>query len=319
MMARQAGIVRLLGGRWSLKPGPLLLPAWATDLKKLSNDQLIQLERRTWPAGESTFSTKEHTDEDLEWHASRERRPRPSQLRSIYWAARDDPEWHWVREVQTWDLPSLFSVHGERYTAKELWAWWVSLPILQPPAFRGDRVPQRRKKMEDNLLMKAATRDLLDHFGVPQPKTKEDWRLILKTVGRFTAAKTFITVTPQAVMNLPAQEGHDDIEHLRLRAICDDAIHVPLEMLRAFPEIFEVFRATSKLKLVTVRHFWRCNNVLYWPQKVEDPGTVALLHLQELTPSPGDSVPKDEVGVHVSESQVEEQLSVTEAAEKQQH
>ena len=71
--------------------------------------------------------------------------------------------------------------------------------------------------------MKAATRDLLDHFGMPQPKTKEDWRLILKSVGKFIAAKTFITVTPQAVMDLPVQEGHGDIEHLRLRAICDDA------------------------------------------------------------------------------------------------
>jgi hypothetical protein len=176
--------------------------------------------------------------------------------------------------------------------------------------------------MEDYLLMKAATRDLLDHFGTPQPKTKEDWRLILKTVGKFIAAKTFITVTPQAPMDLRVQEGHDDIEHLRLRAICDDAIHVPLEMLRAFPELFQVFQETSKLKLVTVRHFWRCNNILYWPQKVEDPATLAFLQLQELghrlSPSTGDSVPKDEVGVHGSSTQVEERLSVTQAATKQQ-
>ena len=39
MMTRQAGIVRLLGGRWTLRPGPLLLPAWANDLKKLTNEQ----------------------------------------------------------------------------------------------------------------------------------------------------------------------------------------------------------------------------------------------------------------------------------------
>jgi hypothetical protein len=153
---------------------------------------------------------------------------------------------------------------------------------------------------------------------MPQPKTKEDWRLILKSVGKFIAAKTFITVTPQAVMDLPVQGGHDDIEHLRLRAICDDAIHVPLEMLRAFPEIFKVFRETSKLKLVTVRHFWRCNNVIYWP----DPATLALLQLKELgnvlEPPTGDSVPRDEVGAHASSTQVEEHLSVTQAAAKQQ-
>ena len=38
----------------------------------------------------------------------------------------------------------------------------------------------------------------------PTAKDKEDWRLILKVVGKFVAAKTFITVTPQAAMNLPA-------------------------------------------------------------------------------------------------------------------
>jgi hypothetical protein len=50
MMTRQAGIVRLLGGRWTLKPGLLSLPAWTNDLKKLTNEQLIHLERRTWQA-----------------------------------------------------------------------------------------------------------------------------------------------------------------------------------------------------------------------------------------------------------------------------
>ena len=317
MMTRQAGTVRLLGGKWVIKSGPLLVPAWANEVRKLTDDQLLSIERRTWPAGDSTFTTKEYTDEDLEWHVSRDRRPRPSQIRNLYWAVHDDPEWHWVREVQTWDLPSLFTVHGEHYTAKELWAFWMSLPILQPPVFRGDRVPQRKKKMEDYLLMKAATRDLLDHFGVPQPKTKEDWHLILKSVGKFIAAKTFITVTPQAVMNLPVQEGHDDIEHLRLRAICDDAIQVPLEMLRGVPEIFDAFQQSTKLKLVTVRHFWRCNNVLYWPQKVTDPPTLALFALRDLDPPTGDSVPGDEVGVHGSSSQVDEKLSVTQTEAKQ--
>jgi hypothetical protein len=93
-------------------------------------------------------------------------------------------------------------------------------------------------------------------------------------------------------------------------------------MLRAFPEIFKVFRETSKLKLVTIRHFWRCNNVLYWPQKVDDEPTKALLQLHELgqalEPSKGDSVPRDEIGVHASSTQVEEHLSVTQASAKQQ-
>jgi hypothetical protein len=243
------------------------------------------------------LDTQEYTDEDMEWQRWKGWRPWEGNIRHVFWAEHEDESWHWVRETQTWDLPSLFSVHGSNYTAKELWDVWMNMPLVQNHIVRGDRVPLRKKKMEDYLQQKAATRDLLDHFGLPQPKTKSEWRIILKQVGRFLAAKTFLSRTPQTIMELPVQEGHDDIEHLRLRAVCDDSIHVPLDMLRGFPELWEPFQKKGTCQLVTIRHFWRCNHKIQWTQEVLDPELVAQLKAKDA--GTGDGVPVAmEVEVH---------------------
>ena len=312
MMTKQAGVVKMFAGRWSLRPGLLILPKWATS-RKLPDADLRYLERCTWPAGSDPNQyannrnwSKLYSDDEMRRQWEQGQRPKPSNIRGIFFAIAEEKEdevgipiHHWVREVQTWDLPSLFAVHGRNYTAKQLWALWESLPLVQQASFRGDKTAARKKEKDTFLMAKAASRDLLDHMGLPQPKTKEQWHILLKGVGKFLAAKHFVTMTPPVVMELPIQESHDDIEHLRLRAVCDDTIHVPLDMLKEFPAIFEAFEAQGGSKIVTIHHYWRCNHVLYWTNVVTDQDLAWWLNTHK--DNDGDCVPMSATtNVHTS-------------------
>ena len=276
MVGKQAGIVKMYAGQWKLLPGPLLLPRWATN-KVLQDVDLKYLEKCTWPQSTDEFPLtkvwRAYSNEELQQQLDRGLRPPPSDIRGIFFAHGPSgdgvPATHWVREVQTWDLPNLFAIHGRDFTAKQLWQFWTSLPLVQYSKFRGDKTKERERKAEELLEAKAISRDLLEHLGLPQPRTGKEWKLLHKEMGTFLAAKVYMALTPDFVMQLPVSEAADDIEHLRLRAICDDQIHVPLEQLMGLVYMARIFK-DSGMEVVTVHHYWRCNAKVAWTKQVKD-------------------------------------------------
>ncbi|CAE7269691.1 mpaC, partial [Symbiodinium microadriaticum] len=146
----------------------------------------------------------------------------------------DDGTFHWRKEVQTWDLVSLFSSFGHSYTARHLYAVWSHLPITLGP----------RKRGAEN---KAANN-----------QRRDDSRKRSSSTG------------PQVVLDLPVADIHDSKNHLRFRAVCDERITLPLKVFRDFPEIYNTLSTSlGQEAVVEVKMAWRCNTEQWWTARLK--------------------------------------------------
>ena len=75
--------------------------------------------------------------EEIETQIAMGNRPPLKHTVGPFHAKDDDGTFHWRKEVQTWDLVSLFSSFGHSYTARHLYAVWSHLPITLGPRKRG--------------------------------------------------------------------------------------------------------------------------------------------------------------------------------------
>ena len=129
------GEQRMIGGKWKRERGPLNAPVWA---KPLPEAERMMLEMRTHPRTfrSAFFEPIALTQEELDAIGDR---PRLENIVGPFHAKDDDEGYHWRKEVQTWDLVSLFSTFGHSYTARHLYAVWSHLPItLAAPQARGE-------------------------------------------------------------------------------------------------------------------------------------------------------------------------------------
>ncbi|CAE7030898.1 cpt [Symbiodinium sp. CCMP2592] len=181
---------------------------------------------------------------------------------------------HWQKEVQTWDLVSLFSCFGHTYLARHLYAVWSHLPITIKSHKRGAKNKQQNLQRRDDHreLMKEAKEFVILH-DLPVPTTNQEWKQLYREIGSFFAAKVFINRTPQVVLDLPVSDIHDSKQHMRLRAVCDERITLPLKAFRHFPEIYNsLSHSLGQDSVVEVKMAWRCNTVQWWTARLTSTG-----------------------------------------------
>ena len=160
-----------------------------------------------------------------------------------FWAPRDDVR-HWSRQTQTWSLPALFHVFGNSWTMKELYGIWCEMPLVLKSPKRG-----AGPTMKEHLGNRQKTHDDVVHFldanNLGRPQSSLEWRQCYREVGKFLAMKAFLTNTPQVVM-----------EHMIMRAICDERISLPMEYPEVYAKIAEVIPVGD---MMDVKVAWRCN------------------------------------------------------------
>ncbi|CAE6958922.1 cpt [Symbiodinium sp. CCMP2592] len=105
---------------------------------------------------------------------------------------------------------------------------------------------------------------------LPPPTTDLEWKQLYREMGSFFAAKVFISRTPQVVLDLPVADIHDSREHLRLRAVCDERITLPLKAFRDFPEVYNSLSTSlGQEAVVEVKMAWRCNTEQRWTARLK--------------------------------------------------
>ena len=102
------GEQRMSGGKRKKSREPLDAPSWAKPL----------------PPAESCWPSRR-----ISRPRSRRATPPLEKIVGPFHAKGDGGDFHWRKEVQTWDLVSLFSNFGHSYTARHLYAVWSHLPI----------------------------------------------------------------------------------------------------------------------------------------------------------------------------------------------
>ena len=246
MLNMSDGQIRVHAGRWT-KYESMEAPIWAKEKQPSWNDALA-MERRTHPSDQGGHFVEFHTytEEEIEDHRRLGLRPLWRDLKGHFFAWEPAPASGgagtcWVKEVQTWTLPTLLGVYGHQFSLKQLWYAWENLPIAVQRHGRGQRgggAEGARERVLERKKIQQETNDFLEVMNIPKPTTQEEWRAVWKEVGTLLAAKHFITHTPVPVMDLPIATVVDSKEHLRFRAMCDERISFPFEELREFPDVY---------------------------------------------------------------------------------
>ena len=251
------GEQRMIGGKWKRERGPLNAPAWA---KPLPEAERMMLEMRTHPR---TFRSAFF--EPIAQIAMGDR-PRLEHIVGPFHAKDDDEGYHWRKEVQAWDLVSLFSTFGHRH----LYAVWSHLPITLAAHKRGAKnATTNNQRRDDFRQIQKEAKDFVLLHDLPVPTTDLEWKQLYREMGSFFAAKVFLSRTPQVVMDLPVADIHDSKEHLRFRAVCDERITLPLKAFSDFPEIYNNLSASlGQQGVVEVKMAWRCNTEQWWTARL---------------------------------------------------
>ena len=279
------GEIRLHAGRW-MRYESTEVPEWANQAKPAV--ELAQaLERRTHPSDQGANFLEFHvyTDEDLEDHRRLGLRPSLQHLKGLFFAYEPAPADGgvgicWIKEVQTWTLPTLLGVYGHQFSLKQLWYAWENLPVAVKRHSRGQRgggAQGARDRITEQKKVKKETMDFLEMMQIPKPTTAEEWRMIWREVGTMLAAKHFISHTPVQVMDLPVASIVDSKEQLRFRAMCDERISFPFEELRQFEDVYKKLAPYVLAdSYVEVKVAWRCNTEQWWWAEVEPSKAGAL-------------------------------------------
>ncbi|CAE7814291.1 MKK3 [Symbiodinium sp. CCMP2592] len=262
------GEQRMIGGKWKQLPGTLEAPTWA---KPLPEGEKLMLEMRTHPCSfrQPFFEPIALTMEEIEAQVAMGTRPPLNKIGPFH--AEGEGNTHWQKEVQTWDLVSLFSCFGHTYSARHLYAVWSHLPITIRAHKRGAKNKEQnlQRRADHRELMKEAKEFVILH-DLPVPTTNQEWKQFYREIGSFFAAKVFINRTPQVVLDLPVADIHDSKQHMRLRAVCDERITLPLKAFRDFPEIYNsLSHSLGQDSVVEVKMAWRCNTVQWWTARLK--------------------------------------------------
>ena len=261
MLNMSDGQIRVHAGRWT-KYESMEEPTWAKE-KQPSWDDALAMERRTHPSDQGGHFLEFHTytEEEIEDHRRLGLRPLWRDLKGHFFAWEPAPASGgagtcWVKEVQTWTLPTLLGVYGHQFSLKQK---------RHGRGQRGGGAEGARERVLERKKIQQETNDFLEVMNIPKPTTQEEWRAVWKEVGTLLAAKHFITHTPVPVMDLPIATVVDSKERLRFRAMCDERISFPFEELREFPDVYSKLEPyVAADSFVEVKVAWRCNTEQWW-------------------------------------------------------
>ena len=283
IMSYHIGEVRAWGGKWELRDGPLeeALPTWAKPSKRA---EVEALEARTNPTNKDLWEPSPWQPADIAPQISDGTRPAPDTVVGLFWAPCDArmvahgtnqvPQ-HFVRRVQSWDLPSLITCFGQAKTFKELYMVWNQMPICISGKRRGEDTEAIKAKRHKEIQHRNHTlRDMgrfLKVIRVPFPKSNDDIRTLYREMGSFLAASVILAHTPLEVMNMPEAGIQDSKEQMRFRAVCDERISLPLSAFKDHGDIYQKLAARlGQQSMLEVRVAWRCNHPLWWVAVADD-------------------------------------------------
>ena len=114
--------------------------------KQPSWNDALAMEKRTHPSDQGGHFVEFHTytEEEIEDHRRLGLRPLWRDLKGHFFAWEPAPASGgagtcWVKEVQTWTLPTLLGVYGHQFSLKQLWYAWENLPFAVQRRGRGQR------------------------------------------------------------------------------------------------------------------------------------------------------------------------------------
>ena len=184
MLNMSDGQIRVHAGRWT-KYESMEAPIWAKEKQPSWNDALA-MERRTHPSDQGGHFVEFHTytEEEIEDHRRLGLRPLWRDLKGHFFAWEPAPASGgagtcWVKEVQTWTLPTLLGVYGHQFSLKQLWYAWENLPIAVQRHGRGQRgggAEGARERVLERKKIQQETNDFLEVMNIPKPTTQEEWR-----------------------------------------------------------------------------------------------------------------------------------------------
>ena len=282
MLGYHKGEVRAYGGQWTIAPGPLTLPDWAS--KKVDSQAVLALERRTHPYNMKTRwgDLMEYTQEEIDIHVAQRKRPPVDKVVGLFWAPGTDGDgWHWRRDVSTWTLPVLLGALGYEYTLRELYNIWCFMPLIVQTQVRGQKnVEKNNQRLKTYSTLKEETQNFLEACGLPlKPSTQAEWKVLYREMGAFMAASSFITHTPPCIMELPPAAVRDSKQHMIERAICDERITLPLAALKDVDAVYaKLLPQLGAASMVEIKVAWRCTEEQWWVAKVTDPAKAAAIY-----------------------------------------
>ena len=264
------GEVRMWGGEWEIRQGPLQAPSWA---KSAPTNEVLALETRTNPLGISLYTPQTYSEQEVLKQIEEGKRPALDKIVGFFWApgsavASRTDDTHAVRRVQSWDLPSLITMLGQSWTFKEIYQLWCAMPLVVQSVRRGKGPGIKQKKVEELTAHRRQTGEIksfLASVGLRFPQSQQEIKLLYKEIGSFLAASVFLARTPAVVLDVPEQAIQDTKEQLRFRAVCDERITLPLEAFKPLPDIFQALTNTlGAHSVVQAQVAWRCNCELWW-------------------------------------------------------
>ena len=290
MIRRETGVVRLAFGNWRLTDGTFQVPWWEHMLDNMDQEAIWNMELRTRPFSKGNFVGRPpYSRREIEEQAEKGWRPHPTKVQHGFYAESDQPDKIWIKEVSTWDFPTLVNHGAGRHTLKDLWNYWTSLPRITKPkggSSKKGKEKSRQDRLQSYLESVRVAKQVLADNSLDTPGSLSDLRAAVRHVGKLLASKVFLSYTPQVVMELPTVPGHDSKGAMRERVVCDERITLSRNMLRQLPEVWEAICRFAPGEVVEVTSYYRCNVDIYWMAKVEDLEMVKLINAK-LDKGPG--------------------------------
>ena len=175
---------------------------------------------------------------------------------------KDPDHFHWRREVWTWDLVSLFDDNHDWWSAKVLYQYFLTLPIVIRGRKRGhDYVHTyraiRKQEMQETVAMATSW---LTTINIPVPTNATDMRNVVKELGKYLAGIQFLTKNPRFVMDLPIVPGHDEKSQMQWRATFDERLTFPID---ALPIELRTFFSAELGRYAVAVAYYRCTGEIW--------------------------------------------------------
>ena len=189
LLGQHKGEVRLLHGHWEKTPGTTPTQGdYLSDPLSCSKERFNELQNLT------QYNNEDHTP--LQTHQN-------NITKNLYntMLAEDNnnpSHFHWIRNCSIWSLPTLLTNFGEHYTTTQIYAYYLSMPILSPSCHRGRAAHDRYKRQRNNIYTtaKASTKIFMKEHNITPPTTPEQLRATCQLLGDYMAAINYMTHIP---------------------------------------------------------------------------------------------------------------------------
>ena len=189
-----------------------------------------------------------------------------------------DEEWHWRTELWCITTGDLFSLcYSFELTFMDIVDIWHALIPMTKPHNRemSGRLEKRMERSEEWTQKKNKAIDVFGAYGIPVPRDKEMFTTMVRFITDSLASMEFISKTPEPILAMAVQLGHDAKEMLWRRTEYDHRLTFNWAMLNR--ETFEEVQKDlgkemgSKTEMAYVEQHYRCTAKVYATYYIDSP------------------------------------------------